>query len=340
LDASDPPPRAGTAPASDDAGSDAAIDARFEVCAARGHLPGWRETGRGRPLLLLHGWSVPSTVFAGQAALARLGWRVIAPDHAGHGLSRGLPGAAQAGIARLVEDTAALIRHLGLEDVVVVGWSMGAMVAWRLMQDHPGLPLAAVGAIDMTPRLLTGPDWPHGLHGLRGGYDAEQAAQMAARVQRDWPALAPAVAAEMWAAGQPPVSDQARLAALVAHGQRQCDPAALAALWQDMARQDLRQALREARLPLLLLHGECSRLYGPAVAAAVAALQPAALRCTIAGAGHSPHLEQPAAFNAALLALLEKAEAGRAAGYSGEQAVGPQAGCGQQQRAAQVRQQV
>jgi len=336
LDALDPPPRAGTAPASDDAAIDAAIDAGFEVFAARGLLPGWRETGRGRPLLLLHGWSVPGTVFAGQAALARLGWRVIAPDHAGHGLSRGLPGAAQAGIARLAEDTAALIRHLGLEDVVVVGWSMGAMVAWHLMQDHPGLPLAAVGAIDMTPRLLTGPDWPHG---LRGGYDAEMAEQMAARVQRDWPALAPAVAAELWADGQPPVrgqAHQAALSALVAHGQRQCDPAALAALWQDMARQDLRQVLRDARLPVLLLHGECSRLYGPAVAAAVAALQPAALRCTIDGAGHSPHLEQPAAFNAALLALLEKAEAGR----SGEQPVGPQAGCGQQQRAAQVRQQM
>lgn len=275
----------------------------FTEFPAQGALPGWRETGAGRPLLCLHGWSIPGTAFSGQAALARRGWRVIAPDHAGHGLSRRLPGAAGANIGRLAADAAALIAHLGLEDVVVLGWSLGATAAWRLMQDHPEVPLAAVAAIDMTPRLQSAPDWPHG---LRGGYSADQAEQMAIRVQQDWPGLAPAVAADLWAAGSTPPPAAAEL---VACGQRGCDPLALASLWRDMAAQDLRQALRHARLPLLLLHGERSRLYGPAVAAAVGALNPAARQCSIAAAGHSPHLERPAAFNAALLALLAQAGA-------------------------------
>lgn len=51
-------------------------------------------------------------------------------------------------MARQAADAAALIGHPGLRDVVVVEWSMGAMVAWKLMRAYPALPLAA---IDMTP---------------------------------------------------------------------------------------------------------------------------------------------------------------------------------------------
>ncbi len=262
-------------------------------------LPGWREAGAGRPLLLLHGWSVSGEAFGAQAALAGHGWRLIAPDHAGHGLSAARRGPAT--IASLADDTAALIRHLGLQDVTVVGWSMGAMVAWQLMHASPDLPLAAVGAIDMTPRLTTGPDWPHGLHGR---YDDAQASQMAARVRQDWSGLSTAVAAGLWAAGAPADAEQA---ARVSRMMARCDPPTLASLWEDMARQDFRPALRAARVPLFHLYGERSRLYAPAVGQATLALQPTAGFASIAGAGHSPHVEHPGAFNAALLRMLDAA---------------------------------
>lgn len=271
----------------------------FTVHAASGGLPGWREAGCGRPLLLLHGWSLSGAAFDAQGALARSGYRVIAPDHAGHGLSAALPHAGQATVARLAADAAALIGHLHLPDVVAVGWSMGAMVAWELMRSHCTLPLAAVGAIDMTPRLASDADWPHGLH---AHYDAGQAAQMAARVRQHWPKLIEPVRAGLWSAGNEADAAQAgRVAAIM----RECAPAALASLWEDMARQDYRPALRQARLPLFHLYGERSRLYAPAVGQATLALQPAARLATIAGTGHAPHMERPAAFNAALLAMLD-----------------------------------
>lgn len=263
-------------------------------------LPGWREAGSGRPLLLLHGWSVSGNAFLGQAALAESGYRVIAPDHAGHGLSC-LRGSQTASIASLAADTAALIRHLNLRDVIIVGWSMGAMVAWELMRSEPGLPLAAIGAIDMTPRLVTSPDWPHGLH---GHYDSAQATQMATRIRKDWHRLAPSVAAGLWADGRQP---DAGLVARVEAMNDQCDAAALAALWEDMARQDFREALRAATLPLFHLYGERSRLYAPAVGRATLALRPDAGFATIADTGHSPHMECPQAFNASLLALCDQA---------------------------------
>ncbi|WP_354684487.1 alpha/beta hydrolase [Cupriavidus necator] len=271
-------------------------------------MPGWREAGQGRPLLLLHGWSVNGEAFDGQRALALGGFRVIAPDHAGHGLSRHRAGGT---IAALAQDVAGLVAHLALTDVVVVGWSMGAMVAWTLLRDHPDLPLAAVGSIDMTPRLVTDAGWPHGLH---GHYDIAHAVQMAACIRADWPRLAPSVALGLWAVGRRP--DSAAMQR-IAHMAQQCDPATLAALWEDMARQDFRAALQAATLPLFHLYGEASRLYAPAVGAAIRALQPAAGFGVVAGAGHSPHMEQPQAFNAALLALIGQAR-------SGQHAVSPQ----------------
>ncbi|CAM3194755.1 alpha/beta fold hydrolase [Cupriavidus taiwanensis] len=286
MDASDPLPASPAAPP-------------FEVHPACDALPGWREAGQGRPLLLLHGWSVNGAAFDGQRALALAGFRVIAPDHAGHGLSRHRAGATVAALAR---DVAALIGHLGLADVVVAGWSMGALVAWALLRDQPQLPLAAIGSIDMTPRMATGPGWPHGLH---GHYDMAHARQMAGRVRADWPRLAPSVASGLWAAGTCP---DAAATQRIAHMAQQCDAAALASLWEDMARQDFRDTLRGARLPLFHLYGEASRLYAPSVGIATHDLQPAAGFSVVAGSGHSPHMEQAQAFNAALLALVRNAD--------------------------------
>ena len=264
-------------------------------------LPGWREAGSGRPLLLLHGWSVCGEAFDGQRALALHGYRVIAPDHAGHGLSARLRPAG-ATLRDLADDVASLIRHLRLDDVVVVGWSMGAMVAWELMRSHPSLPIRMIGSIDMTPRLVTDADWPHGLHGR---YDAAHAAQMATRIRQRWESLMAPVSAGLWASGTAPFPEQARK---VISMMRQCAPDTLAALWQDMARQDFRAVLRAARRPLFHLYGERSRLYAPAVGRATLALHPTARLATIAGTGHTPHLEQPDATNAVLLQMLRDHE--------------------------------
>lgn len=276
----------------------------FVEYAARAGLPGWREAGTGRPLLLLHGWSVSGEAFDGQRALALQGYRVIAPDHAGHGLSAALrPSGAT--IAGLAADVAALMRHLALDDAVVVGWSMGAMVAWELMRSQPDLAVSMIGSIDMTPRLVTAADWPHGLH---GHYDAAQAKQMAARIQRHWESLMAPVAAGLWATDALPDSAQTRN---VMRMMRQCAPSTLAALWEDMARQDFRALLQAARWPLFHLVGEHSRLYAPDVGRATLALHPAARFASIPGTGHAPHLERPDMTNAVLLEMLHAQESMR-----------------------------
>lgn len=60
---------------------------------------------------------------------------VVAPDLRGRGRSSELPGPT--GLHRHGDDLVALLDHLGLERVVVVGHSMGALAAVVLADDHP-----------------------------------------------------------------------------------------------------------------------------------------------------------------------------------------------------------
>ncbi|MEV8505296.1 alpha/beta hydrolase [Actinoplanes sp. NPDC051475] len=86
------------------------------------------EAGDGRPFLLLHGGGGPQTVtgFADRLATERPA-RVITPTHPGFG---GTPRPEEiATIGRLAELYIALLDRLGIDDVAVVGNSIGGWIA-------------------------------------------------------------------------------------------------------------------------------------------------------------------------------------------------------------------
>lgn len=112
----------------------------------RAELPGrgtafYREVA-GPPdapvLLLLHGWTASADLNF-HPLFEDLGehFRVIAPDHRGHG--RGMRPAARFTLEDCADDAAALCRVLGLERVVVAGYSMGGTIAQLMWHRHPDL---------------------------------------------------------------------------------------------------------------------------------------------------------------------------------------------------------
>ena len=91
--------------------------------------------GEGRPLVLLHGITLRSDVWAPQFHQLADRFRVIAVDLRGHGDSK--PGSAGFGIDRLADDLATLLVELDLHHAIVVGHSMGGMTVMQFCGAHP-----------------------------------------------------------------------------------------------------------------------------------------------------------------------------------------------------------
>lgn len=92
---------------------------------------------RGQAVLLLHGKNFNGAYWARTAAdLAAQGYRVVIPDQIGFGKST-KPAHYQFTFQQLVRNTAGLLNELGIEDVNVLGHSMGGMIASRFAIDLP-----------------------------------------------------------------------------------------------------------------------------------------------------------------------------------------------------------
>ena len=99
------------------------------------------DEGEGDPIVLVHGfasnkevnWVMPGWT----SVLRRDGRRVIALDNRGHGQSTKFYDPALYHTDLMADDVHALIRHLGLERVDVMGYSLGSRISAVLAARHP-----------------------------------------------------------------------------------------------------------------------------------------------------------------------------------------------------------
>lgn len=97
----------------------------------------WRELGEGKPAVLLHGFFSDAYTnwirYGHAAALAARGFRVIMPDLRAHGDSARPHDPAAYPPDALTRDGHALVAQLGLGDYDLVGYSLGARTAARML---------------------------------------------------------------------------------------------------------------------------------------------------------------------------------------------------------------
>ncbi len=101
------------------------------------------DRGTGDPVLLIHGfasthhvnWVAPGWV----KTLSDAGYRAIAIDNRGHGLSTKSYEPSDYAPAKMAADAAALLRHLGIERAHVMGYSMGARISAFLALEEPAM---------------------------------------------------------------------------------------------------------------------------------------------------------------------------------------------------------
>lgn len=109
--------------------------------------------GEGEPLLLVHGNGGSIGTLAAQIGHFKAKYKVIAMDSRDHG--RSADSEAPITYEKMTDDLAALIDHLKLGPVDVVGWSDGGIEALLLGVRHPG---KVKKIVSMAANLNPGPE--------------------------------------------------------------------------------------------------------------------------------------------------------------------------------------
>ena len=120
----------------------------FEHAGCRLH---YEDVGHGEPVVLVHGLGSSIRDWEYQTPALSAAHRVIALDVRGHGLS-GKPREAYS-MQAFADDVAALIEHLGLGPVHLVGISMGGMIGFQLGVDRPHL-LKSLTIVNSGPEVI------------------------------------------------------------------------------------------------------------------------------------------------------------------------------------------
>ncbi len=254
----------------------------------------------GRPVLLVHGFTADRGEVAGvMGALAERGWRALAPDLRGHGRSDHPTDAEAYSFEILAADVLALADTLAWDRFALVGHSMGGAVAQLIALDRPerltGLVLAGTfhGPVPgITMDLVELGRWVVREAGMAGlvqvlaARRAENPASIAAfeRLQEARPGYAEesrirleSTSPDMWMALAPRFVDQ---------------PDRL----EHLAKLDVPTAVIVGELDSTMFD-DCVRL---------AQTIPGAELTVIPDAGHVPQVENPQAWEQALVGFLER----------------------------------
>lgn len=241
-------------------------------------------------LLLLHGFTGCGESWE-ELASKLPGWRIIAPDLPGHGQTAPPSGP----MPQVAQDLVGLLDDLGVEQAVVIGYSMGGRLALHLATQAPERvrALVVVGA-------SLGLDDPSARE-VRMAEDEARARRIETDFDvfvRDWEAL--------------PLFDTQR--ALAPETQERIraircshDAKALAAALRLMgtgAQPALHEHLSRLTMPVLWVVGEYDAKFR-AIARSVQPLLPHARFVVLPYAGHAAHVERPSAFRTLFTTFAE-----------------------------------
>ena len=234
-------------------------------------------------VLCVHGYCQSSAYWVPTLdRLARAGVRGLAPDLPGFGASARLPGPYT--MEAYADGLAALLDARGLDQIALVGGSMGGVVAQHFALRHSA----------RLARLLLV---------ATGGVMGDPAAGLA---RADVVAASPwdAAAVEPVVAGffrVPPSSERLaelrRIALMASHA------AAVEAARSNAGSRTL-ERLGEIRVPTLIIQGRHDRARTPEHGAAMRDRMPGSRLEVLEGSGHTPQLEEPEAFHAIALPFL------------------------------------
>jgi len=260
----------------------------YQACGRSNYVMSF---GEGRPVLLLHGISNSGRAWAPQIPpLVKAGYRVIVPDHAGHGASARLN--APMGVDDLVDDVEQLLDHLEIGALDIVGLSLGGMIALELALRRP----ARIGRMVVANSFDKTATAEFDAMAQAWARTFEQPHGPVNRLEQTWPSLvSPAFRA----------SAQGLQTWQVWHGiAATTDGASLAHVARGITKFDVSQRLEMLTMPVLFIAGNLDAMSPPVVSQTMADRVPDGHYACIEGAAHLSNVDSAKAFSALVMAFF------------------------------------
>ena len=260
----------------------------------------YKDWGTGQPVVFSHGWPLSADSWEAQMLfLASRGYRCIAHDRRGHGRSSQPWNGND--MDTFANDLSALIEALDLENVVLIGFSMGGGEVARYIGRHGTTRLAKVGLVSAVPPLMLKTAANPGGLPIKV-FDDLRAASVADRSQlyRDL------ASGPFFGANKPGATvSQGVMDAFWLQGMQSGNKSAFDCI-KAFSETDFTEDLKKFDVPTLIVHGDADQIVP--IGASGAASAKIAKRATLkiyAGAPHGltdTHKEQ---LNADLLAFIQ-----------------------------------
>ncbi len=244
-----------------------------------------------RTLLFHNGLGGVKEAWFHQVQAFRQRHRVVVYDMRGAGASPPGPGCT---VGDFAADAVRLMDHLGVRRAVMVGISFGGRVALQLAVDHPERVEALV---------LSGTS-----AGGRGHHPGDPEAHAALReaIHLDEEAFFRSVVPALFGPAYVRANERRLRVWARSRVRRRPDPEGIRCMWEAWRRFDVADRLEEVRQPALVLHGDADRISPLENARFLVEHLPGAELVVLPGVGHSPNVEDPAAFNVAVQRFLDR----------------------------------
>jgi non-heme chloroperoxidase len=261
----------------------------------------FEDQGSGKPVVLIHGWPLSGRSWENQVpALVEAGRRVITYDRRGFGASSQPSDGYD--YDTFAADLNALIEHLDLREVTLVGFSMGGGEVVRYIGKYGTDRIAkAVLAAAVPPYLFKSDDNPE------GGLDDATIASFEDGVKSDRLAFLDGFTSQFFAAGDKTdlISEPQRIYArdIAAFASPKGTLDCIAAF----GRTDFRDDVAKVDVPTLVIHGDSDGIVPFEVSGKRSheAIEGSEL-ALIEGGPHGVNATHPKEFNEALLGFLAK----------------------------------
>ena len=142
----------------------------------------YSKEGKGNPILLIHGFTATHDAFRVAQKILSKDNMVISYDLRGHGFSIGSN--REITLEVFANDLKELIDMLNIDDIVLVGWSLGGSIIFEYIKQYGSYRTSKICIVDTSPKILNDVSWGLGLY--HGDYNMQDAKMDLDLIKKNW----------------------------------------------------------------------------------------------------------------------------------------------------------